>query len=332
MRTLKDYITVGQLPLLAEKEYKDICSSLGFTIENVDSSIDEEQYTRLQNDPKIASALLEQKAFKLNHDYGVSYNQLLAEAQETLDKAEANGLVDEARPMRDVVSKLTGERNVHGERELDIVSGRDNTLLDGILNESQMDKVSKLNFNIEQNDEALKEAYANKDDLNKTLEASRTFFKKQRTKRRLKKVEKTISKLRNKQGKLMGEQSRIVNAAIEKYKKIKETQMREYSKIIASNKEYVESVDKINTSLKDIDNDINLTNKELNDSSLDKFQRKDLEKDAKKLEKEKESLLAEKNRIDKMRKLQTRLKNLRNKTRVLGNGVQMPTMTPALMP
>ena len=79
-------------------------------------------------------------------------------------------------------------------------------------------------------------------------------------------------------------------------------------------------------------NDINLTNKELNDSSLDKFQRKDLEKDAKKLEKEKESLLAEKNRIDKMRKLQTRLKNLRNKTRVLGNGVQMPTMTPALMP
>ena len=234
--------------------------------------------------------------------------------------------------MRDVVSKLTGERNVHGERELDIVSGRNNTLLDGILNESQMDKVSKLNFNIEQNDEALKEAYANKDDLNKTLEASRTFFKKQRTKRRLKKVEKTIAKLRNKQGKLMGEQSRIVNAAIEKYKKIKETQMREYSKIIASNKEYVESVDKINTSLKDIDNDINLTNKELNDSSLDKFQRKDLEKDAKKLEKEKGSLLAEKNRIDKMRKLQTRLKNLRNKTRVLGNGVQMPTMTPALMP
>ncbi len=324
MKTFNDYMITGELPVLSENYYKMVCDELGLPFTGVNQVLKEDQFERLKNDPEIIYILFEQKARKLDFDYMSSCNKLISDAHNALSKLDEKGLSKKSQPINDLIDDLERQRNLHESKVLKSVNGEEISPEKEYLNKIQSSRLDQIDYKIFDNGDKLKNEYVKIDKIKKSLASYKTSLKKKKLKKKLEEAKKRIARLQKKQGKLIETRNRIVNKGIEKYKKIKNEQLRQYSEVIMSEDKFIESVSQIKSSIHDINDDIKLTTDELSKSNLTKFQKIGLKRDLAGLNKEKEKLKSERRKIERARNLQIRLALLRNKTSVLGNGVQMP--------
>ncbi|MBQ6285457.1 MAG: hypothetical protein IJK67_04020 [Bacilli bacterium] len=316
MNTVEQHINAGELPsfdFLSKEDYETIFGQvkIPYNGDIKDQQLSAEALERLKFNAKINKALMTQKAQNVNKDLLSKYDDLILEESELIESAREkyDGAIPE---MNEVVNELKNEKSMHERTVNNFTFSNVNEML----NDIQKVRINDINTKMEKNDNKLQAKYNKLTEYNETMQNARTNFKKRRTARRIARVVKRIEKLREKQGKLIGRQRYIINNALARYVEIKNKQMKEYGKTIASDRKYINKIEDLNNRLEAARYDKRMTENEingLNDDVKGKFNKISLQMDKNKLESQINSLNRKIARAQQMREFHQKLKMLRGK-------------------
>lgn len=246
------------LPTIAEKDMIRICRALNIPATNLDFNLTDEQIERLLYSKDIHVLDVSAKTDKMHNDFLANYTNLRNKYNELSKRMGSKGYLAQDKKVIDALQK--GLEQAQKKYEDAIKDVENNTL-----SPLRRGVIGFYGDKIEKKDAVLVDKYKELDELVKNGKLYKTKFKQKRNYAKIQRVQKSIDKLRAKQGKLETKQKKVVNKGTEKYIKGKAKEHDAYLENLQRESIYAEKI--INNRIQRADHkrDLAVTEKELKD-------------------------------------------------------------------